>query len=161
DAIRDLSLAHPMEALGPLQELLTDETNLAIRTEACRALAAYDRVEVARAVVAAWKRYPPALRAEAINLLAGRREWARELLAAVGQNLIPRTDLNDNTILRLRSFRDAKLNAQIETVWGRVRDTPADLDALIERMRAALYEGRASAERGRKVFENQCAKCHK
>jgi putative membrane-bound dehydrogenase-like protein len=161
DAIRDLSLAHPPEALRPLQELLTGETDATIRSEACRALAAYEGVEVARAVVSAWKRYPPALRVEAINLLAGRREWARELLTAVGQKQIPRTDLNDNTILRLRSFRDPKLNEQIETVWGRVRDTPADLNALIDRMRTALYDGPASAERGRKVFENQCAKCHK
>src|SRR5207249_10860265 len=33
--------------------------------------------------------------------------------------------------------------------------------ALIDKMRGALAEGRASFARGRTVFENQCAKCHK
>src|SRR5206468_12196423 len=43
-----------------------------------------------------------------------------------------------------------------------VRDnTSAELNKLIERMRSALFEGRGSFERGRKAFENQCAKCHR
>src|SRR5262249_2898608 len=52
-------------------------------------------------------------------------------------------------------------NEQIEKVWGRIRTTPAELTALIDRMRASLGHGRASFERGRKVFENNCAKCHR
>jgi putative heme-binding domain-containing protein len=49
----------------------------------------------------------------------------------------------------------------VEAVWGHVRETPAGLLALIDKMRGQLHEGRASMERGRKVFDNQCAKCHK
>jgi putative heme-binding domain-containing protein len=116
---------------------------------------------VARDVLAHWKQYPAPVRVEAVNLLAGRKAWARALLAAVGQNQVPRTDLNDNTILRIRAHHDNQLNDQIEAVWGRVRDTPAELNALIDRMRVSLSEGRASVDRGAKVFENQCAKCHK
>src|SRR5262249_270408 len=101
------------------------------------------------------------VRIEAVNLLAGRKEGAGELLAAVGKKQVPRTDLNDNTILRIRAFNDKKLNEQIENVWGKVRDTPAELNALIDKMRAHLYEGRGSFERGRKVFETQGQKCHK
>src|SRR5207245_11457758 len=37
----------------------------------------------------------------------------------------------------------------------------AELTALIERMRATLFAGRGSFEAGRKVFETQCAKCHR
>jgi putative heme-binding domain-containing protein len=108
-----------------------------------------------------WKDYPPPLRVEAVNQLAGRKTWAGELLAAVGDKRVPRTDLTDNTILRIRALRDKKLDAQIKAVWGQVRDTPAELNALIDKMRKELYAGPASFERGRKVFENQCAKCHK
>src|SRR5262249_51632872 len=59
------------------------------------------------------------------------------------------------------AFRDEQLNKQIETVWGKVRETPGELNALIDKMRKELYAGRASFERGRAVFENHCAKCHK
>src|SRR5262249_27472436 len=48
-----------------------------------------------------------------------------------------------------------------EAVWGRFRDTPAELNKLIDKMRLALDEKRASFARGRKVFDAQCAKCHK
>src|SRR5205085_8270043 len=43
---------------------------------------------------------------------------------------------------------------------GQVRDTPAELNALIAKMRGELERGPASFERGRKVFDNTCAKCH-
>jgi putative membrane-bound dehydrogenase-like protein len=161
DAIRDLALAHPPEALLPLEELVIHGADLETRSEACRALASYDNAEVPASILKSWKDYPPALRSEAINLLAGRKTWAGALLAAVGDKQVARDDLTNNTILRIRAFHDNYLNKQIETVWGKVRDTPAELNALIDRMRASLHEGRGSFERGRKVFEAQCSKCHK
>ncbi len=160
DAVRDLALALPPEAVGPLSDIVLNGKDTELRVEACRALSGYDRPDLARSVLGRWRDYPPALRTEAVNLLAGRRESARALLAAVGDKRVPRTDLTDNTILRIRAFKDANLNKQIQDVWGQFRDTPAELAALIERMRGELHRGAASLERGRKVFDNQCAKCH-
>jgi putative heme-binding domain-containing protein len=159
-AVHDLALAHPREGLATLLGLLGPQAPLAVRQEACRALAAYRDAEVPRRVLVAWKNYPPALRVEAVNLLAGRSTWAGDLLAAVGKGRVPRDDLTNNTILRIRAFGDRKLNDRIETVWGKVRDTPRELNALIDHMRDALSKGPGSFERGHKVFENQCAKCH-
>jgi putative membrane-bound dehydrogenase-like protein len=161
DAIRDLALIHPPEAFSVLRALVTREKEARVRLEACRALAAYNHPKVPRFIVAAWKSYSPELRTEAVNLLTGRKQWAAELLTAVGKNEVPRTDLHNNTILRILRFQDRKLNDQIEKVWGRVRQSPADVLRLIDKMRRELHAGRASFERGRKVFENQCAKCHK
>jgi putative heme-binding domain-containing protein len=161
EAIHDLALAHPPEALKPFEELVAHDNDPEVRSEACRALAAYENADIPSIMIKNWKNYPPALRNEAINLLAGRKNWARALLTAVGDKSVPRTDLSDNTILRLRAFREEALNNQIETVWGKVRDTPADLNALIDQMRASLHEGKGSFDRGRAVFETQCAKCHK
>jgi putative membrane-bound dehydrogenase-like protein len=161
DSLRDVALAHPPEGLKVLPALVLGTDDLAVRIEACRTLAGYDNVEIARRILGGWKSFPPALRGEAVNLLAGRKAWAKELLTAVGAKAVPRTDLTDNTILRIRAFRDDKLNRQIETVWGRFRDTPAELNTLIEKMRGRLHQGRASFARGKLVFDNQCAKCHK
>jgi putative heme-binding domain-containing protein len=162
DAIRDLAVAHSGEALAPLEDLLAQEASAELRGEICRALAAYDAPEIATRVLTGWKSYPAEVRVEAVSLLAGRKDWARELLAAVGRKEVPRTELNDNTILRIRALRDPKLNQQIETVWGRVREqSPAELNLLIERLRTALYQDRGSIASGRKVFEEQCAKCHR
>ena len=161
DAVRDLALARPPAARRPLLDIVLHDKDTGLRGEACRALAGYDSADIAPVILGGWKSYPPAVRVEAVNLLAGRKDWARDLLAAVGQKKVPRTDLTDNTILRIRGFKDRRLNQQIEAVWGRFRDTPAELNALITKMRGELYAGPASFERGLKVFENQCAKCHK
>jgi putative membrane-bound dehydrogenase-like protein len=161
DAIRDLALARPADGLKVLRDLLLAEHKTEIRVEACRALAAYDSPELAGFVLRDWKSYPPTLRLEAVSLLAGRKTWAKDLLTEVGKGTVPRTDLNNNTILRIRAFKDANLNKQIENVWGRFRDSPKEIASLIDKMRGQLYEGPASFARGKLVFENQCAKCHK
>jgi putative membrane-bound dehydrogenase-like protein len=160
-AVRDLALGRLPEALPVLRGLLTADAAPEVKAEAARALGGYDRPELAREVIADWPKYSPQLRGELVSVLAGRRDWARDLLDAVGRKAVARTDLTDNTILRVRAFKDNKLNQQIETVWGKVRDTPAELNALIDRMRNELYAGPASFTRGRLVFDNQCAKCHK
>src|SRR4029078_12429365 len=69
--------------------------------------------------------------------------------------------LNDNTILRIQALKDNKLNAEVEKVWGRIRATPAELNQLIDRLSGELAAAPGSFNRGRLVFDNQCAKCHK
>jgi putative membrane-bound dehydrogenase-like protein len=160
DAVRALAVALPPEAREPLLDILHGDKDLELRCEACRALSGYDSPDIAKRILADWKGYPPAVRIEAVNLLASRKEWAHAMLSAVGSKMVPRTDLTDSTILRLRAFKDKQLETRIKEVWGEIRDTPADLAKLLDKMRGELYSGPASFERGRKVFDNTCAKCH-
>jgi putative heme-binding domain-containing protein len=74
---------------------------------------------------------------------------------------VDRMALNDNTIMRIQALKDDRLNAEVEKVWGRLRATPAELTALINKMREELAAAPGSFNRGRLVFDNQCAKCHK
>lgn len=161
EAVQDLAHIHPPDAAKVFLSLTAGDPDLEIRVEACRALANYEAPEISQKLLSQWKQHPPKIRNEAVNVLAGRKTWAQDLLAAVGKGAVPRTDLNDNTILRIRAFKDGRLTKQIETVWGRFRETPAELEKLIFKMRGHLYDGRASFERGKVVFDNQCAKCHK
>jgi putative membrane-bound dehydrogenase-like protein len=165
EAVHDLALTHRDFALKPLLEMVSKESDPGVRAEAVRALSTYDSPEAIKdipgQVLAGWKVYPPEVRTEAVNLLAGRKEWAKQLLLAVGDKRVARTDLNDNTILRIRAMKDNNLNKDIEKVWGAVRDTPAELNALIDKLRVQIDEDRPSFARGQKVFENTCAKCHK
>ncbi len=165
EAVHDLALTHRDFALKPLLEMVAAEKSAEVRAEAVRALTTYDSPQAITAipgpVLAGWKDYPPEVRTAAVGLLAGRKEWAKQLLAAVGDKRVARTDLNDNTILRIRAFKDKALDADVTKVWGAVRDTPAELNALIDKMRVQIDEGRPSFARGQQVFENTCAKCHK
>ena len=159
DAIRTLAPTQLPEAKPVLIKLIGEGGDISV--EAVRALAGYDGKEIPAAVLAVWPLLLPPQQIEAVNLLASRREWAKDLLAAVAKGTVEKTALNANTVLRLRAFKDAKLNAEIERAWGKVRDTPAELNQLIDKMRGELATGTASFSRGKIVFDNQCAKCHK
>lgn len=161
DAVRDLAAIVPADGEKVLLALaLSKKEANELRAEAIRALAGYD-APLAQDLLAVWKEMPPSVRGEAVNLLSARKSWAKDLLAGVGKGNVARADLNDNTIIRILGFKDKALSDQVEKVWGRFRDSPKELAALIDKMRGELHQGSASFERGRKVFELQCAKCHK
>jgi putative membrane-bound dehydrogenase-like protein len=159
-ALRDLGAVKPKEAEPLLVKLMLQDGPVEVRVEACRALGGYEGVELSKGLIGQWKKLPPRLRTEAVNLLSGRKGWAKDLLSAIGTGTVGRAELNDNTILRILAFKDKGLNEQVEKVWGKFRDSPKELAALIDKMRGEMHTGSASFERGRKVFEMQCAKCH-
>jgi putative membrane-bound dehydrogenase-like protein len=161
EAIRQLGALKAPETLDLLLKLVRSSIDETLRAEAVRALAGFVSPGVGAELLSHWKEYPPALRPEVVNTLATRKEWARGLLQAMAAKTIGRTEVTDNVILRIQAFKDAELNGLIEKAWGRTRPTPADLIALIDKTRAALYEAPGSFARGKVVFENNCAKCHK
>src|SRR5262249_32727599 len=148
------------EAQALFLALLQQEPSLPVRLEAARGLAVFAEPGLAKDILAGWASYPPAVRVEVVNLLAGNRGWARALMDAVAAGRVEKTALNANTVLRMRALRDRTLDATIERLWGKVRPTPAELNALIEKMRGELTSAPGSFARGKAVFENQCAKCH-
>lgn len=161
EAIRELALLKPGEGVGTLMSLVrTDKSDL-VRAEAVRALAAFDDKSIPGGLLAGWKDYPRSVRPDVVNTLASRKDWVKSLLQAMIDKLIDRGEVTDNTILRIQAFNDKELNALIEKAWGRTRATPSELQKLIDKTRDSLYEAPASFARGRKVFENNCAKCHK
>ncbi|MFO0968458.1 MAG: PVC-type heme-binding CxxCH protein [Gemmataceae bacterium] len=159
-ALRDLGTIKPKEAEPLLIGLVFKDGPTEVRVEACRALAGYENAGLAKNLLGKWKALPGPVRLEGVNLLSGRKGWAKDLLSGVGSGTVDRRDLNDNTILRILAFKDKDLNQQVEKVWGKFRDSPKELAALIDKMRGEMHTGTASFERGRKVFETQCAKCH-
>jgi putative membrane-bound dehydrogenase-like protein len=161
EALRQLVQLRHKDAGRLVQVAVRQDEAPRVRAEAARQLAAFDDVRIAEAVVADWKHFPREVRSELVNSLASRKEWARVLLRALGDRKIDRAEVTDNVITRIQAFNDKGLAALIEKHWGRTRPTPKELDALIDKMRTELAGGPASFARGKLVFENQCAKCHR
>jgi putative heme-binding domain-containing protein len=160
-AIRDLGVVRSPGTAPFLLELVRGKDDAELKVEAIRALGGIDQPKLSADLLAQWAKLTPGLRGEAVNVLAGRKDWAKDLLAAVGNKIVDRRDLNDNTILRIQALKDNGLNSQIEKVWGRMRATPAELNQLIDKMRGELAKAPGSFDRGKVIFDNQCAKCHK
>jgi len=161
EAIRQIGLLKPAEGSQVLLDIVSREKVADLRAEAVRAVASYDSRTVAEAILKMWKELPAEVQDDAVATLASRKDWAKLLLAAMEKKEIARAAATDNTILRIQAFNDAELNKLIEKAWGRTRPTPKELNDIIDKTRASLYEVPASFIRGKVVFENTCGKCHK
>jgi putative membrane-bound dehydrogenase-like protein len=159
EAIRMIAPVPMPDAKAALLKLAAEPGDVGV--EAIRALALYDTKDVPAAMLRHWKNLSPAQKTEAVNLLASRKAWAGDLLAAVAAGKVEKTALSANAVLRLRAFKDKKIIADIEKVWGKFRDTPVELNKMIDDMRGQLSAGPASFAHGKLVFEAQCVKCHK
>ncbi len=160
EAIRQLASLKVPNGDELFVRMMNADPEQAVRIEAARGLAAFDKPGLAKQVLADWAKHPAPVKAELVNVLAGRKEWARELLRAMDAKTLARTDVTDNTIIRIQAFNDKDLNALIEKAWGRTRTTPDELLKTIDKMRTELGNGPASFGRGKAVFEANCAKCH-
>ncbi|MGD9853328.1 MAG: PVC-type heme-binding CxxCH protein [Planctomycetaceae bacterium] len=136
----------------------------ALRQAAIRALATYDDVAVPQAILNRYSQLSEAEKRDAVSTLSGRLESSRELLLAVEQARVPRTDLHAFHVEQMLQHRGGELKSRIEQVWGTIRATDADKQAQIARMKQELTPKvmrRADAGRGRMVFAQACATCHR
>jgi putative membrane-bound dehydrogenase-like protein len=163
EAVRQLVQLKAKEAPDLFRTLaLSDgEKAMTVRTEAARGLVAFDKPDLPKAVLEKWKALPASLQSELVNTLAARKQWAMELLKAMDAKAIDRGLVTDNTVTRMQAFNDKDVNALIEKAWGKTRNTPDELNKLIDKTRASLGTSVGSFTAGKKVFEAQCGKCHK
>lgn len=161
EALRQVvQMRHP-DALPLVRSLLRTAPDLRLRVEAARLLATFDTPAFGAEAVRDWKTLPKEVRGELVNSLASRKPWAKALLEGMKAGVVDQAEVTNNTITRIQAFRDQELNRLIETAWGRTRPTPKELDELIAKVRGELTAGSGSFARGKQVFANQCAKCHK
>jgi putative membrane-bound dehydrogenase-like protein len=161
EAVRQIGTLKVKEAVPLLLNMLRKDAEVSVRCEAARSLAAFDAPNLAADILSTWKDYPRPVQADVVNTLSARKEWAKALLTAMAAGKVDRAVVSDNTIIGIQAFKDRELNALIEKAWGRTRPTPAELNALIDKTRDSLFAGPGSFARGKLVFENNCAKCHK
>ena len=134
-----------------------------MRGDALRLLAAFDDVEAIKPVVEKFATFSPSERRDAMSTLTSRASYASVLLEAVKMNRIPKTELSADLVRQLRNLNDEKLTKQIEEVWGVVRESAADRQALMARLKAVVSNPHGSTpdrEVGRAIFAKTCQQCH-
>lgn len=159
-ALESLLATRDVELPPLLQKLIQDP---AVRGVALRGLAAYDDVGTPAAVLKAYPGLSTAEKRDALGALSSRPAYAKALLIAVGAGLIPKADLTADVVRQLRNFRDAAIAAQIQEVWGVMRETSPDMQAEIDKTKKLYWAGGSTpgdAPRGRLVFNKVCAQCH-
>lgn len=146
--------------LPPLLQRLLGEASM--RGPALRALAAYDDAHTPGLVLSSYSSLSADERRDALATLVSRPEYARALLAAVGENRLPRGDLSGELVRQIRNLKNKELDAQINRVWGAVNDTPQQRRKLIERYQALATKNGPPPDvaLGRALFAKTCQQCH-
>jgi putative membrane-bound dehydrogenase-like protein len=147
--------------LAPLlQQLLKDAS---LQGAALRGLAAYDEPKTPPSILAIYNSLDVSHKRDALNTLSSRASYAKPLLAAVGQDLVPKRDLTAELVRQLRSLKNPELDQEIEKAWGVMRDSAADKQQEIAKYKKIYLAGGSKpgdASRGRAVFARTCQQCH-
>src|SRR5262249_47553189 len=92
DAARTIALLKHPHALTTLLSGTRQEASVLVRVEEMRSLSLLSDPKIPQEILAFWDKSPPPVRLEGVNVLASRKEWAKDLLNAVGAKKVARTD---------------------------------------------------------------------
>src|SRR5205814_7435920 len=98
---------------------------------------------------------------EALNALVSRVSFAKQLLAAVEKDTVPRRDLTADIVRQMRNLKNADIDRLVQKLWGLARETEAEKLAEIARYKTMIQTtGPGDPSRGRAVFAKVCQQCH-
>jgi putative heme-binding domain-containing protein len=152
--------------LAPLIALLGRDEPEPVTAEVLRALGRFPAPSVADAVLGRYPRMSAALKERSADLLVSRKEWATRLLEALGPEFRRQPA---SRIRRILELEDPELTRRVEAAWGRLRPTSSAEKAEAARRLAGVIgppeqfdkPGRVyDRSRGRRIFQERCAKCH-
>ena len=162
-AIEAVAQAPNDQGMAALSGLVTARTKTPVVSAAIAGLGAFDRAEVATALIDRYATLPGATRTRVVDLLASRKVWAGPLVEAIGAGKVPAKEVSAAQVRAIARLGDPALNARLATAWGRLPGpgSPEKVRRIAE-VRGILPEGdKGSASRGRAVFKERCAVCHK
>jgi putative membrane-bound dehydrogenase-like protein len=145
-------------AQAVLAGLVTDEPEQELRLAAVRALAAHPRPEVATLLLQSWRSYTPAVRREVTEVLLAQPDRIGAFLDEVEAGRIRPGDLDAQRGRQLVNHPRADIRDRARRL---LQDSlPADRKKVLQEYRAAL-EMTGDPQRGKAVFQKNCATCHR
>jgi putative membrane-bound dehydrogenase-like protein len=157
-AIQILSLAGFGQVSEPLGGLLDTKEPTTVQVGALQALSSYNDPKVAAIVLNQWKALSPAVRREAIEAMFARPERIEALLGAIERKEASANDIDPTRQAALLKNKNAKIRQRAQKLLGQA--SKSDRTKVIMAFKPALsLEGKL--EKGRAVFKQVCATCHK
>ncbi|QEG38390.1 PVC-type heme-binding CxxCH protein [Roseimaritima ulvae] len=160
-AITALTNIRTQEFDSQLLELLDDPT---VRAAALRGLAVYTDEQIGQEILERFEGLDNDEKTTALQTLATRVAWARQLVTSIEQGRIATKNLNAFTARQLHQLNDAQLSARLERVWGNVQPTSQQLTKQVARYKSWLVPSviaQADRQHGQQLFQQHCANCHR
>ena len=134
-----------------------------LRGAAIRGLAAYDDPKTPGSMMGVYGSFDGSEKRDALNTLASRVAFAKPMLAAVSEGKIPRNALTAEIVRQLRNLKNPDIDADLQKVYGTIRESSADKKKEMERYKQIYRAGGSQpgdGPRGRAVFARTCQQCH-
>jgi putative membrane-bound dehydrogenase-like protein len=157
-AVELLGLSRFADAESILLRLLRPGEPAAVQSAALATLGRFADPGIAEVLLQAWAALTPRLRQETVAILLGRTERIMPLLAAVESRAIRRSDFTSVQLDFLMNHRDARIRADAVRLLAGAADPSRD--EVLEHFRPSL-ELSGDAARGRPVYVERCASCHR
>jgi putative membrane-bound dehydrogenase-like protein len=160
EALAALLAAKDSRLVATLCELLAEP---AMADLALNGLAQYEDASIPPTILAHYKEFGPAEKQKAIAALSSRASYAINLLKAIQEGVVSKTDLSADLVRQMYNLNNEEISDLLTDIWGQVRTSAADKIALMADYRKLLASSAASQadpELGRAVFNRTCQQCH-
>jgi putative membrane-bound dehydrogenase-like protein len=140
-----------------LTSLLTPQTPAELQVVAVATLGKVRTIDSAKVMLAGWKGYGPAVRAQVLDTLLGRLEWVPPLLDVIDNKLILPSEVDAIRRQRLLEHKTESIRVRAQRIFG--ASTSVDRLKLVDSYRPALAL-KGDAGKGSALFQKTCAACH-
>lgn len=152
------------QAIEVLLAVVESDAEESLRAAALLSLQAYGDPAIAEQVIALHESLPLTLRSPAQTLLGSRRDWARQLLAAVESGAIDAGDVSVEVQRQLLLHNDETIASSVKQHFGEIAGaTTEQMQARIEDLHQMLQmaQGSGNPYTGKDLYKAECGKCHK
>jgi len=143
-----------------LLSLVQHESNASVLSAGLLALQRFTDDSLGQSVVKRYASFPKAAKPAAISFLASRPAWSRRLLAAVESGRLAKRDVPLPTVEVLLGH-GVEVAAQVGQLWPGAGQAATGQALEVARVRAVVEGRPGSPYRGRELFMQRCAACHK
>jgi putative membrane-bound dehydrogenase-like protein len=148
--------------LPTLISLATTDASPAIRLASLESLSRFDELAIAVALTSSYPQASQSWRAKARTLLLSRVAWAKVFVTEIEHGKIAASEVPVDEIRRAAAFADPGLNALIKKQWGSLTGTTPEAKlAEVRRLNNDVRAAPGNLEKGRLLFKEHCATCHK
>jgi len=157
DAIKTLGFDTIENCKAVLPPLLNVLQPAEVQLAALAGLRKFDDPAIAAILLTGWGDFSPQVRAQGIEALFSRKTWTMALLDAIEQGAFKPGQLDSTRIRALQTNPDAEIKARADALLAQF--TYGARQQVVDAYQEALTMP-GDIERGKKLFAENCSKCH-
>lgn len=131
----------------------------ALQQAAIKTLAIFPELEVAKKLLAGWNGFSPPVRTEVVEVLLAKPDRIPLLLEAVQQGQIGVGQITPVRRGLLMKHADLAIRERAKVLFA--RESPGPRGEIIKDYQQKLAALQGDAQRGARIFERECATCHR